>query len=144
MHCASSFLTGGAEHDEQESSLAATPGSSSLRVDEDVSFTFKQEAVGGLGDVQVIGLGTGTWNMSLFLYHIIRSKVSIPSLLVSFQDKEDTVPEQEVGEQAVNQLQQTTSPGPDPKELGCHLCPQPRRFPGGQELLQHLAIFHFR
>ena len=66
MLCASSFLTGGAEHDEQESSLAATPGSSSLRVDEDVSFTFKQEAVGGLGDVQVIGLGTGNWNMSLF------------------------------------------------------------------------------
>ena len=80
--CASSFCPGGVEHKEQESGLAeqaATPGSSSLgssnpvssnhtdsshessslessslMVDEDVSFTFKPEAVGGLGNLQVI------------------------------------------------------------------------------------------
>ena len=66
--------------------------------------------------------------------------------------QEDTQPEwcreeqqsqqEEGGDQAVEQIKQNLSQ--DPKELECHLCPQSRKFPGGQELLQHLAIFHFR
>ena len=77
VRCSSSFLKGGVEQKKLESGLAeqaATPDSSSLVssslessslvssslqssslvVDEDVSFTFKPEAVGGRGNVQVI------------------------------------------------------------------------------------------